>query len=137
MNDFETISLHIFHCIFSHRGMTDIDMHEFLKISNLVEHFKEHFKGQPNTTVLELLEMHYGSDSETADHHAKDHDKHEGNLPFQSHSCCHTATFYVISFFNGVDFKFYPVDRFVVSLYTEKTPPILARTIWQPPKLSV
>ena len=118
-------------------SMTDVDMHELVKISNLVEHFKEHLKGTPNSTVLELLDLHYGSDSKATDHQKRDQDKHTKNLPFQSHSCCHAVTFYVVSFFDGIDFKFYPIDRFVASLYNEKTPPILARTIWQPPKLSV
>lgn len=117
--------------------MTDADMHELLKISNLIEHFQEHFEGEPDSTVLELLEMHYSSDSKTADHHGKDHDKHTGNVPFQSHTCCHSVTVYVVEFYNDIDFKFFPSDIPVISFYSKEAPPILARTIWQPPKLHV
>ncbi|WP_069658834.1 hypothetical protein [Arcticibacter eurypsychrophilus] len=114
-------------------GKADADVHDLLKISNLVEHFNEYFNEKQGSTVLEFIQIHYGADSEAANNHKKDHDK---DLPFQSHNCCHTLAFYVISSFDGVDFKSYPIDRFDTSLYTEKISPILTRTIWQPPKIS-
>ncbi|EOR96164.1 hypothetical protein ADIARSV_0677 [Arcticibacter svalbardensis MN12-7] len=117
-------------------GKADADVHDLLKISNLVEHVKEYLNEKPDSSILEFIQIHYGAASEAADNHKKDHDEHDEDLPFQSHTCCHTLTFYVISYFDGVDFKFYPINRFDTSHYTEKTPPLLARTIWQPPQIS-
>lgn len=112
--------------------MTNTDMHEILKISNLVEHFKEHVAEQPRATFIDLIDMHYGSD-----HPQEKPDKHHDNLPFQSHHCCNTVAFYVINFLNCVDFKLFASNTTVLSFYRAQLPPQISGSIWQPPKLLV
>lgn len=112
--------------------MTNTDMHEILKISNLVEHFKEHVAEQPRATFIDLIDMHYGSD-----HPQEKPDKHHDNLPFQSHNCSHTSAVYVVNVSGTIDFELFENSTTVLSFYKAQFPPQISGSIWQPPQLRV
>lgn len=117
--------------------MTNGDIHEFLKVSNLIEHFKEHLSSEPAATIPGLFAMHYGSDGKTSKHHQEDHDKHSGNLPFQSHNCCHASAVYVVNLFNSIDFDLFASNTTMFSFYLTQFPPQISGSIWQPPQSRV
>lgn len=112
--------------------MASGDLHELLKISNLVEHFKEHSHEQPKVTFIDLIKVHYGSDLPD-----EKQDEHHDNLPFQSHNCSYTSAVYVVSVSGTITFELFENTTTVVSFYKAQFPPQISGSIWQPPQLRV
>ncbi len=112
--------------------MTSGDLHELLKISNLVEHINEHSEEQPKVTLIDLIKMHYGFG-----HPDEKQDKHHDNLPFQSHNCNHTSAVYVVNLSGTIDFELFENSTSVLSFYKAQFPHPISGSIWQPPQLQV
>jgi hypothetical protein len=112
--------------------LTSTDVEQFLKLPELLEHFKDHQKHSSNLSFIDFLRIHY-IDSEE---HGNTLDKDE-KLPFKSIDDCHC--FNVIALPIDVQLE-KPVkglqrnmacsynDQFLTSAYLS--------FIWQPPKFS-
>jgi hypothetical protein len=58
------------------------ELHQFLKIPLLIEHYKEHKKQDPSISILQFLKIHYQGKIV----HDQD-EKKDQQLPFQSPDC--------------------------------------------------
>ena len=59
------------------------ELHQLLKLPDLIHHFLEHRTQEPNETITEFLVEHY---SDTQNHSKTDQHDHD-NLPFKTNDC--------------------------------------------------
>ncbi|MBI3138695.1 MAG: hypothetical protein HYZ15_08935 [Sphingobacteriales bacterium] len=55
------------------------ELHQFLKLPLLLEHFREHRRADPALSLLGFLQLHY-----TANHPADNDDEDDNELPFKA-----------------------------------------------------
>jgi hypothetical protein len=109
------------------------ELKEFLKLSDLVEHYEEHKKDNKNISFVGFLWMHY---STTSDH---DGDAEKDNkLPFKKHDHCFVAD-NTFSIHKNSSFTFQSPEQIVSASFNSHSsfiPSGISNNIWQPPKFS-
>lgn len=108
------------------------ELHEFLKLPELVEHFMEHKSENHKTTLIEFLTMHYSSPSSGVAHNTDDTD-----LPFKSHHDCGNVNYIAFMSFEmfQLDVKTTPIESKSYNTYSsEFISSAYLSSIWQPPK---
>ena len=114
--------------------MTTTELRQLLKFPLLVEHFSEHQSENKSITLWNFLCMHYANGSE----HDADYDK-DMKLPFKSHSCCSSSSFFVFLLSNEVySFlvpKFLGERKPVANFYAFAVSSLYLDAIWQPPQI--
>lgn len=109
------------------------ELKEFLKLSDLVEHYQEHKENNKDISIAGFLWMHYSTandnDGDTEDDH---------KLPFKNHDhfCVADNTF---SIHKNNSFTFQNPEQIVSSFFIAHPsfiPSGISNNIWQPPKLA-
>ena len=112
--------------------LAQTELHQLLKFKVFEQHFAEHKKENPKTSILSFVILHYFS----GDIKDKDYDK-DMQLPFKTTDCSTAFSAAVTPNFVSIEIE----PRFVET----RTYPALKNTfilsshsneIWQPPKLS-
>jgi hypothetical protein len=108
------------------------EIHQFLKLPVLWQHYAEHQQNDSSITFLEYLSHHY----ETHANH-DGHDDRHGELPFKDFDhcfCVHAVTLSQFKFDLQVEFSSFEKNyacyykKFITSFHLTK--------IWQPPRIS-
>ncbi|MDI1233072.1 MAG: hypothetical protein PSX81_02190 [bacterium] len=122
-----TVILLLFAITFS-----NTELHQLLKIPQLVSHFVQHKKVDSQISFIDFLTMHYNdSENEISD---KQHD----NLPFKSHCTIvfHSIIAEVVNTGNSIEIDSFFLIKGTINykeaFYTSR----LTESIWQPPKFA-
>lgn len=107
------------------------EIHQFLKLPELVQHFIQHRQQEPGTTLLSFLELHYVHQYIVDDDYQQDR-----QLPFRDGDCIANNTITVDCPSQAVEV---PANRPVVQkefhLFNEDNPSLISITdIFQPPR---
>lgn len=109
------------------------ELHELLKLPNLVYHFFEHRSEHSETSFTQFLQIHFLQ--EHNNHKDSGHDK--GCLPFQGE---HYHPVQLLHFYanNNTDFGLIPLSSSLKTQYFSQSFPasVYLANIWQPPKFS-
>ena len=110
------------------------ELHELLKLPQLIEHFIEHKEAKNEITFLDFLIMHYSSSNDGDNDTDKDK-----RLPFKSHA--HSENFSVNAFisFSTIEMKIKQIlipQKQYKSYFSDFIKSAYLSSIWQPPKLS-
>lgn len=108
------------------------DLHEFVKLPALIQHFHEHRSEDPDMSLVAFIQLHYNN----AQHHEQDHSNHD-ELPFSDHhKCTHGNTcllFYSIEI-TAVANLWLINENFWCEMPEARITSI-ASSIWQPPRI--
>lgn len=110
------------------------ELHQFLKLPILVEHFSEHKQKDKSLTLLEFLCMHYVNES-TKD---TDYDK-DSKLPFKTLDNCNNSNHVTLLPEQKFYFNSIQVNSEITILnnyYPQFSNTTFLKSIWQPPKFS-
>jgi len=109
------------------------ELKEFLKLSDLIEHYQEHKEHNKNISFAGFLWMHYSASSD----HDNDTEK-DNKLPFKKHDHCFIAD-NTFSIHKNSSFTFKNPEQIVSTFFIAHPsfiPSGISNNIWQPPKLS-
>ena len=109
------------------------ELKEFLKLSDLVEHYKEHKQHNKNISFAGFIWMHYSAASD----HDNDTEK-DKKLPFKKHDHCFVSD-NTFSIHKNSSFTFQSPEEMVSTSFNPHPsfiPSGISNYIWQPPKLS-
>jgi hypothetical protein len=118
--------------LFVFSSLVPVKVQEAVKaLPDLLEHYAEHLEENPDLTIIEFWELHYGSEY---NQHQKDHD--HSKLPGKDHNCCHVHS--MVLAITGQTSCASPVS-FVAAgsihlVDEEALPSPHVRNIWQPPR---
>ncbi len=119
--------------LFSFYFISITELHQFLKLPLLAEHFSEHKQKDNNLTLWKFLCLHYAH----GDLKDADYDK-DSKLPFKSSDNCNSSN--TISILNSEQkFYFTAINTFTEKKvlnkhYTSFSHSTFLNSIWQPPK---
>lgn len=108
------------------------ELHQFIKLPLLIEHYKEHKSKNKDLSLLDFMVLHYAAD--TSNNADKDQDM---KLPFKSHDGCLNSTLEIYTACNASVniFKPVPVEAEIFLEYRESfISSTFLSSIWQPPK---
>ncbi|RAR70193.1 hypothetical protein [Flavobacterium aciduliphilum] len=108
------------------------ELHQFLKLPALVEHFSEHQQKDASVTLWKFLYMHYA--------YSNDHDndlEKDSKLPFKTHDNCNNNHHVTVlpeekNYLQNV--CFIPKSTELHTYYTSYFSSSYLESIWQPPK---
>lgn len=129
MRKFAAISLLI---VFAYTSLVPMKVQEAVRaLPNLLEHFEEHLEENPQLTLMEFWELHYGSEY---NEHKSDHD--HSKLPCKDHNCCHVHSMVLAVVVENQFPLQVPSDASgaIHHIDEEMLPSSLVHNIWQPPK---
>lgn len=110
-----------------------IEIHEYIKIPALLEHFTEHKKEDKSITLWKFLCLHYAhGDVKDADH------EKDMKLPFKSVDNCNALTIATLLPENKFifDSPFVPIyNRTITKFHNQFSSISSLNSIWQPPKI--
>lgn len=111
---------------------SNTELHQFLKLPILIEHYSEHKDKDHSITLWKFLSMHYANGN-TKD---ADYDK-DSKLPFKTHDNCNSSNHITILpeqkfFFNSVVQSF--EKKILFKFYSVFPNATFLENIWQPPK---
>lgn len=109
-----------------------MDLHDLAKLPKLVEHYQEHLKKSPEVSLLDFLNLHYGSEAER--HDREEHQKHT-SLPFKSSDCTFTHTVIVLPIFKTLEITSNISEVTYSNFYHSAFSSSFSHSIWQPPRL--
>ena len=110
-----------------------MDVHELTKLPDLLEHYHEHKKNNPEITVVAFLKLHY----EDVRHHEQDHQNHH-KLPLSNHHHQHNCNLHHVLFTIPdvtVSLAVEPLQRENKVVYKTPTELNFYGSIWQPPRI--
>jgi hypothetical protein len=110
-----------------------MDLRDLAKVPRLAEHYQEHRKKSPDVSLLEFLNLHYGSEADQ--HDKEEHEQHKG-LPFKSPDCTFTHTLTIITQFNGPVITSSTSSITYSNTYRSAFSNEFSQSIWQPPRNS-
>ena len=111
------------------------DLQELAKITDLIAHYQEHSEENPDISLIEFWNLHYGKDA--TNHHTQDTGCHN-KLPFKNHH--HTDITFVTANIDLPHFSL-PINlrfqgkKYLFPIYNDIESNARLSDIWQPPKL--
>jgi hypothetical protein len=110
--------------------LAQTELHQLLKFPVLTQHFAEHKKQNPETSILSFVILHYFSGTL----HDKDYEK-DMQLPFKTADCAAAINFALApSGALTIPEPVYYVTKEYPALMNTNIPTIHHADIWQPPK---
>ena len=109
-----------------------VDLHDFAKLPRLAEHYQEHRNKSPEVSLLDFLNLHYGS--EAASHDQEEHQEHTG-LPFKSADCTFTHTVIVMPLFKTPEINSFSFGITYSNFYHSAHSSSFSQSVWQPPRI--
>lgn len=109
-----------------------VDLHDLAKLPRLAEHYQEHRNKSPEVSLLDFLNLHYGS--EAASHDQEEHQEHTG-LPFKSADCTFTHTVIVLPLFKAPQIATLESNVTYSNFYDSTFLSEFSESIWQPPRV--
>lgn len=109
-----------------------MDFHDIAKLPYLVDHYRQHKSKDSAFSIVEFIDMHYGSKAKS--HDKEEHEQHKG-LPFKAPSgtSVHSCVFMPGGPDTPVDLEYTDVcytNFYQSSPYSEFSP-----TVFQPPRI--
>lgn len=118
--------------LFVFSSLVPVKVQEAVKaLPDLLEHYAEHLEENPDLTIIEFWELHYGSEY---NQHQKDHD--HSKLPGKNHSCCHVHSMVLAAIGQSSYGPHIPLNSAgdIHLVDEEALPSPHVHNIWQPPK---
>lgn len=109
-----------------------MDLHNLIKIPELIEHYQEHRKRFSDFSFFDFLGLHYGR--QASQHDQDEHGKHR-NLPFKSGTCTFTHVFSIISIFKAFEIISTGFSFSYSNFYQSISSADFSESIWQPPRI--
>jgi hypothetical protein len=110
------------------------ELHQFLKLPVLVEHFSEHKQKDKSLTLYGFLCMHYANNNSKD----SDYDK-DSKLPFKTYDNCNSTNHVTLLPEQKFCFNSIQIPSKITILnnyYPQFSNTTFLKSIWQPPKLS-
>lgn len=112
--------------------LTSTDVEQFLKLPELLEHFKDHQKHSEKLSFIDFLRIHYLDSEEHGNEYYKDK-----QLPFKSVDDCHCFNVIALPLDILSDKPIIGLQKNMMNAYQEQfLKSAYLSFIWQPPKFA-
>lgn len=109
-----------------------LDLHDFVKLPKLIEHFQLHKTKTADVSFIDFLNLHYGSGA--AQHDQEEHEEHQG-LPFKATDCTFTHTVIVLPLFKAPEIVSLESVVTYSNFYHSAFSSEFSQSVWQPPRI--
>lgn len=108
-----------------------MDLHDFVKLPRLLEHYQQHKLKAPEVSFVDFINLHYGTEAER--HDKEEHQEHQ-DLPFKSLDCTFTHTVSLLVAFEGPSTPAVVCNMSYSNFYQSAFSSDFCQSIWQPPR---